>query len=88
MELKLSYLDYVDMNRQQRTEFCDVCSNEEELEKISTTYRMYKYSKWYKELQKQNTQPGSNQVSTHVSQQARVYGIKDNATMDNAVTAG
>lgn len=56
-ELKLSYMDYVSMNRKTREQFCNCCADEEQLQKLSTTYRMYKYSKWYKDLQKQLPQP-------------------------------
>lgn len=55
-ELKLSYMEYVAMDRTERMHFVDICSDEEELSKLSTTYRMYKYSKWYKELQAQCAQ--------------------------------
>ena len=40
-ELQISYLDYVELDMS-------------ELGRLKTTYRMYKYSKWYKELQAQN----------------------------------
>ena len=56
-ELKLSYMDYVAMDQDARRQFSSCCSDEEQLQKLSTTYRMYKYSKWYKDLQKQLTQP-------------------------------
>lgn len=56
-ELKLSYMDYVTMDQSEREQFCLSCSDEEQLSKLSTTYRMYKYSKWYKELQDQLSQP-------------------------------
>lgn len=52
-ELKISYMDYVTMNQEAREEFCHCCSDDEQLQTLSTTYRMYKYSKWYKELQAQ-----------------------------------
>lgn len=52
-ELKLSYLDYVSMDKLARESFQDRCADEEQLKKLGTTYRMYKYSKWYKELQRQ-----------------------------------
>ena len=56
-ELKLSYLDYVSMDESQRVSFTVCCADDEQLRKLSTTYRMYKYSKWYKELQRQLAQP-------------------------------
>ncbi|MCM1297567.1 MAG: hypothetical protein NC311_18675, partial [Muribaculaceae bacterium] len=49
-ELKITYMDYVSMNQEARDEFRKRCADEEQLQKLSTTYRMYKYSKWYKEL--------------------------------------
>lgn len=52
-ELKLSYLDYVSMDKLSRESFQNRCADEEQLKKLGTTYRMYKYSKWYKELQRQ-----------------------------------
>ena len=56
-ELKLSYMDYVAMDQEARQQFGNCCSDEEQLQELSTTYRMYKYSKWYKDLQKQLPQP-------------------------------
>jgi hypothetical protein len=52
-ELKLSYMDYADMDQSTRMQFCNSCADEEQLRQLSTTYRMYKYSKWYKDLQNQ-----------------------------------
>lgn len=52
-ELRLSYLDYVSMDKLARESFQERCADEEQLKKLGTTYRMYKYSKWYKELQRQ-----------------------------------
>lgn len=52
-ELKISYMDYVTMNQEARQQFCNTCADDEQLQMLSTTYRMYKYSKWYKELQSQ-----------------------------------
>lgn len=54
-ELQISYLDYVDLDVEQRQIFKESCADEEKLRKLKVTYRMYKYSKWYKELQSQNT---------------------------------
>ncbi len=53
-ELQISYLDYVDLDMAQREAFKNACADEKQLSKLKTTYRMYKYSKWYKELQAQN----------------------------------
>ncbi len=48
-ELRISYLDYVNMDAQERESFKEQCANEEKLAALSTTYRMLKYSKWYRE---------------------------------------
>ena len=50
-ELQMSYLDYITLNQEERKQFMELCNNESSLNKISTTYRMYKYSKWYRNLQ-------------------------------------
>ena len=53
-ELHISYMDYVEMDMAQRDAFKNACADESQLDRLKTTYRMYKYSKWYKELQAQN----------------------------------
>lgn len=53
-ELRISYLDYVSLNMQEREKFKEACADEEQLRKLKTNYRMYKYSKWYRALQEQN----------------------------------
>lgn len=50
-ELQMSYLDYVALNPDERELFITSCHDENHLHKISTTYRMYKYSKWYRDSQ-------------------------------------
>ena len=50
-ELQIPYQEYISMNTLQREALTKLCCNQEELHKISTTYRMYKYSKWYRNLQ-------------------------------------
>lgn len=52
-ELRISYLDYVTLSSTERKMFLQECQEEASLKKISTTYRMYKYSKWYKNLHEQ-----------------------------------
>lgn len=74
-ELKLTYMDYASMDERSRTLFCSCCADEEQLKKLSTTYRMYKYSKWYKELQKQLT-----------PQTIIAYPVIDQAPMENALS--
>ncbi len=53
-ELQISYLDYVNLDAQGRENLINACANEDKLSQLKTTYRMYKYSKWYKELQAKN----------------------------------
>lgn len=50
-ELQMPYMDYVHMDRKQRQAFLTMCNNDNSLNEISTTYRMYKYCKWYRNLQ-------------------------------------
>lgn len=50
-ELQMSYLEYIALTPAERKLFLDLCNDEAYLHKISTTYRMYKYSKWYRNLQ-------------------------------------
>lgn len=52
-ELRIQYMDYVSMDIEEREAFKLKCSDETLLSELSTTYRMYKYSKWYKELHSQ-----------------------------------
>ncbi len=52
-ELKITYMEYTVMSLDAREQFCTCCADDEQLQKLSTTYRMFKYSKWYKELQTQ-----------------------------------
>ena len=53
-ELQISYLDYVNLDSQGREDLINACANDDKLSQLKTTYRMYKYSKWYKDLQAQN----------------------------------
>ena len=48
-ELRISYLDYVDLGPGEREALLQKCANESELSGLKTTYRMYKYSKWYRD---------------------------------------
>lgn len=59
-ELQMSYLDYIYLNDNERSLFIELCNNETSLKEISTTYRMYKYSKWYRNLQIINDNPCQN----------------------------
>ena len=50
-ELQISYLEYISFSHDERNHFLAMCADQDSLHKISTTYRMYKYSKWYRNLQ-------------------------------------
>jgi hypothetical protein len=52
-ELKISYLDYVKLDMDERTVFKINCECEYHLNMLRTTYRMHKYSKWYRDMQKE-----------------------------------
>lgn len=47
-ELKLSYLTYVEMDGNERLHLMKQLQTEDGLKDMVTTYRMLKYSKWYK----------------------------------------
>jgi len=69
-------MDYVSMNRESRELFLARLEDDVQLQCLSTTYRMYKYSKWYKELHKQAPAPA---IIT--------YTLTGEPMMDNAVSA-
>lgn len=48
-ELKLSYQDYFQMDKEERDNFLKQCENPEELEHLAFCYKKHKFSKWYKE---------------------------------------
>lgn len=50
-ELRIPYMTYVEMDIEERKAFKALCQNEDKLRELSTVYRMYKYSKWYKDQQ-------------------------------------
>ena len=47
-ELKMPYMEYIQMSPKEREELLLKCQDEAVLKSLSTKYRMYKYSKWYK----------------------------------------
>ena len=47
-EMRMPYMDYINMTTNEREQLVEQCYNEDTLKKLSTTYRMYKYSKWYR----------------------------------------
>ncbi len=75
-ELKIPYMDYVSMDRDARELFLVRLEDDVQLKCLSTTYRMFKYSKWYKELHSQLPQTA---IIT--------YAITSETKMDNAVSA-
>ena len=52
-ELKMPYMEYISLDRDKRSVFLERLADDAQLKDLSTTYRMYKYSKWYKELHAQ-----------------------------------
>lgn len=80
-ELRISYLEYVNLDAAQRKAYVDACRDEEQLSKLSATYRMYKYSKWYRNLQENNTEhlPVSTLLSakTKEQQETRIFETPD-----------
>lgn len=51
-ELKLPYLTYVEMSVDDRQELLNRLRTEDGLKELATTYKMLKYSKWFKEQNK------------------------------------
>lgn len=49
-ELQMPYLDFVALSAMERSLLIELCSSEDSLKELSTSYRMYKYSKWYRRL--------------------------------------
>ncbi|MBD5522575.1 MAG: hypothetical protein HDR03_15360 [Lachnospiraceae bacterium] len=74
-ELKMPYMEYISLDRDKRSVFLERLADDAQLKDLSTTYRMYKYSKWYKELHMQL--PGSTIIT---------YTLTDEHKMDNAVS--
>ncbi len=70
-ELRISYLDYANLDVSQRKAYVTACQDEEQLSKLTATYRMYKYSKWYRNLQENNTDnlPVSTLLSSRTKEQ-------------------
>ncbi len=51
-EMQIPYLEFVELSTKERNLLMDLCKDEKSLKELSTSYRMYKYSKWYRERQK------------------------------------
>ena len=50
-EMQIPYLEFVELNHHERELLLELCQDENLLKELSTTYRMYKYSKWYRNNQ-------------------------------------
>lgn len=50
-EMQITYLEFVDLSNHERELLLELCQDENLLKELSTTYRMYKYSKWYRNSQ-------------------------------------
>lgn len=78
-ELRISYMDYVHMDIVERSTFLEQCSDPNLLQDLSTTYRMFKYSKWYRNLMNKNLEFGSNTFIKN--QEQSDDGIKNNLSI-------
>jgi len=50
-ELRIPYMDYVNLDKPARQALVNRCADPHQLQHLRTTYRMFKYSKWYHEKQ-------------------------------------
>lgn len=50
-ELRITYQEYSGMNTDKREHLLAQCCSAKSLAELEAPYRMYKYSKWYKNLQ-------------------------------------
>lgn len=66
-ELKMPYIDYINMNVAERNALLSSCSDEQTLQSLCTSYRMYKYSKWYKSFLEASKEGNPYQISSFVS---------------------
>lgn len=64
VELKIDYITYTNMDINERALLEEKCAIPQELEKLKTTYRMFKYSKWYKEMQQTQDENASESTIT------------------------
>lgn len=60
IELEMSYMDYIALNRTERQLFLELCNNKRCINELGITYRMHRYCKWYRNLQKE---PSKNDSS-------------------------
>ncbi len=51
-ELKLDYMEYYQMNLQERSALQEKCKDPKQLQELQYVYKKHKFSKWYKEGKK------------------------------------
>lgn len=54
-EMRMPYMEYVNMSADERKQLIEECHDTDTLQCLSTTYRMYRYSKWYRRQMQQDT---------------------------------
>lgn len=64
VELNIDYMTYTSMDVNERALLEEKCAIPQELEEIKTTYRMFKYSKWYKAMQQSQNESVSKKAAT------------------------
>ena len=86
-ELKIPYMDYVSMDRDARELFLVRLEDDVQLKCLSTTYRMFKYSKWYKKQLSEQREEQLDEQHKLLSQSALIPYLAGEPMMDNAVSA-
>lgn len=66
-ELKMPYMDYINLSSDHRRLLLASCGDEALLPSLCSTYRMYKYSKWYKTFLEKEEFGTPYQVSAFIS---------------------
>lgn len=56
-------MDYISLNRTERKLFLELCHNERCINELGITYRMHRYCKWYRNLQKEPSENNSSPLS-------------------------
>lgn len=65
VELRTPYMTYVNMDMEERNAYKELCRDEDKLRELTTTYRMYKYSKWYREQQLAQAAAAQDTIMEH-----------------------
>lgn len=89
-ELNISYLEYVNMNKDQRERLIEKLSDNNVLKELDAKYRMYKYTKWYKELKKDNVEEKAEKNAKKISTKYNIELIfgKQNYSIECVETSG